>query len=246
MALVVTKLRAGVEGREILRDLSLTIPSGEVHALMGPNGSGKSTLANVLMGHPGYTHTAGTIELDGAPLHELSAEERAKAGLFLSFQYPVEIPGVSFLHLLRTAYAAIHGEGTSAVELRKKAEVAMEALGMPAAFLKRSVNEGFSGGEKKRAEIVQLAVLQPKYAILDETDSGLDVDALRTVAAGVEKLRGSMGVLVITHYSRILAHLKPDAVHVMAGGQIVQSGGPDLAQTIEQQGYEQYVQKPTA
>jgi Fe-S cluster assembly ATP-binding protein len=243
MALLVENLHVAVGDKRILNGITLSVPTGAVHALMGPNGSGKTTLAHVLMGHPGYVVQSGGVSLDGTSLLGLHVEERAKAGLFLSFQYPVEIPGVSFLHFLRTAYAALHGEGLSAKELRTRAEAAMETLGMPKEFLQRSVNEGFSGGEKKRAEIVQLAVLQPKYAILDETDSGLDVDALRTVAAGVQQLRGTMGVLVITHYSRILTHLQPDAVHVMGDGKIVRSGGADLAQTIEREGYEQYVEK---
>src|SRR5690349_24308054 len=229
--------------KEILKGVTLTIESGQTHAIMGPNGSGKSTLAYSIAGHPKYTVTGGTVTLDGQDILELSVDERARAGLFLAMQYPVEVPGVSVANFLRTAKTAIDGEApklrTWAGELRG----AMEKLQMDPAFAQRNVNEGFSGGEKKRHEIVQLELLKPKTAILDETDSGLDIDALRVVSEGVNRVRatGETGLLLITHYTRILRYIKPDYVHVFVAGKIVQEGGPELAEQLEAEGYERYV-----
>jgi Fe-S cluster assembly ATP-binding protein len=239
--LEVRGLHASVEEKEILHGVDLTVPRGEIHALMGPNGSGKSTLAYTLMGHPKYTVTAGSATFDGTELVGLAPEERAKLGLFLSFQYPTAIPGVTLVNFLR---AALRGQGKelSAREFLNKLGTEMSTLRMDDAFRSRYINDGFSGGEKKRAEILQLAMLEPRLAILDETDSGLDVDALRTVADGVTRVmadrKGQMGVLLITHYYRILEHLTPDVVHVLYKGQIVESGGADLARRIEKDGYE--------
>ncbi|MEK7570367.1 MAG: Fe-S cluster assembly ATPase SufC [Patescibacteria group bacterium] len=238
MALIVTDVQVSVEGKAILRGVSLSIQPGEVHALMGPNGSGKSTLANALMGHPRYTITGGTVEVDGTDTTSLPADERAKAGLFLSFQYPVEIPGVSVQNFLRTAWRSLHGGQLDHKAFSARLQQAIADLQVDPSFVKRAVNEGFSGGEKKRLEMLQLAVLQPKYAILDETDSGLDVDALKIVAAGVQAARtAGVGVLLITHYSRILEFVVPDHVHVLTDGRITQSGGKDLAYDIERVGY---------
>jgi Fe-S cluster assembly ATP-binding protein len=246
MALLIENLQVQVGDKQILRGLSLTVEPGKVHALMGPNGSGKSTLANTLMGHPGYVITGGSIRLDEVELKDLSPDERAKAGLFLSFQYPVEIPGVSLLHFLRTADAALHSMPATAVKFREQVSGELESLQMPKEFLKRSVNEGFSGGEKKRAEIAQLKVLKPKYAILDETDSGLDVDALRVVAESVKVIRQSTGILLITHYPRVLQYLPPDYVHVLVEGRIVASGGPELATEIDRDGYKKFLAQKDA
>ncbi len=235
-------LHASVEGKEILRGIDLQVTQGEVHALMGPNGSGKSTLAYTLMGHPKYEVTAGTATYRDQDILELSPDERARLGLFLSFQYPTSIPGVTMHNFLRTATRAIHGDELPPREFRKLVTEQMALLKMDPSFATRYVNEGFSGGEKKRAEILQLGVLQPEIAILDETDSGLDVDALRTVAEGVEGLRGpDLGVLLITHYQRILNYITPDRVHVMYRGRIVKSGGADLALEIESTGYDKII-----
>lgn len=228
---------------EILKGVDLTIRSGETHAIMGPNGSGKSTLAYSIAGHPKYTITGGTVTLDGADVLEMSVDERAKAGLFLAMQYPVEVPGVSVSNFLRTAATALRGEAPKLREWVGEVKGAMEALKMDPSFASRNVNEGFSGGEKKRHEIMQLELLKPKIAILDETDSGLDVDALRVVSEGVNRAKenSNVGVLLITHYTRILKYIKPDFVHVFANGKIVEEGGPELADKLEAQGYEEYV-----
>ncbi|MEV4348141.1 Fe-S cluster assembly ATPase SufC [Actinoplanes sp. NPDC049596] len=239
---VSVKLPEG-ELKPILAGVDLTVKSGETHAIMGPNGSGKSTLAYSIAGHPKYEITGGTVTLDGDNVLDMTVDERARAGLFLAMQYPVEVPGVSVANFLRTAKTAIDGEApklrTWAGELRG----AMEKLQMDPAFAQRNVNEGFSGGEKKRHEIMQLELLKPKMAILDETDSGLDIDALRIVSEGVNRVRetGETGLLLITHYTRILRYIKPDFVHVFVAGKIVQEGGPELAEQLEAEGYERYV-----
>ena len=229
--------------KEILKGVDLTINPGEVHAIMGPNGSGKSTLAYSLAGHPKYHITAGTVELDGASINDLTVDERARAGLFLAMQYPVEVPGVSTANFLRTAKTAIDGEAPKVRTWVKEVNAAMQELGLDESFTSRSLNEGFSGGEKKRAEIVQLQLLNPKYAILDETDSGLDIDALRVVADGVNRYtaQGDRGVLLITHYTRILNYIKPDFVHVYVDGRVVAAGGPELADKLEETGYDSYI-----
>jgi Fe-S cluster assembly ATP-binding protein len=228
---------------EILRGVDLTIRSGETHAIMGPNGSGKSTLAYAIAGHPKYTITAGSLTLDGANLLEMKVDERAKAGLFLAMQYPVEVPGVSVSNFLRTAATALRGEAPKLRTWVGEVKQAMSALSMDPAFSERSVNEGFSGGEKKRHEIMQLELLKPKIAILDETDSGLDVDALKIVSEGVNRAKAAndLGILLITHYTRILRYIKPDFVHVFANGRIVEEGGPELADKLEAHGYAEYV-----
>jgi Fe-S cluster assembly ATP-binding protein len=232
-------LRASVEGKEILKGIDLTVHQGETHAIMGPNGSGKSTLANVVMGRPGYVLTEGKVIFKGEDITGLITDERAKRGLFLAMQYPVEVPGVSVVNFLRTAYTAVKGEQTSALAFRKHMKEKMEILGVEDAMVARYVNQGFSGGEKKRNEILQLAVLEPQIAILDETDSGLDIDSLKTVATGVAQLVGpDLGVLLITHYQRILNYIAPDFVHVMIDGRIVKEGGKELAQELEAKGYE--------
>jgi len=237
-SLVVRGLHATVEGKEILRGVDLTVPQGEIHALMGPNGSGKSTLAYTLMGHPKYLVTSGTASFDGTDLLTLAAHERAKLGLFLSFQYPTAIPGVTTVNFLRAALRA-QGKEMPARQFLTTLSEEMAALKIDESFRSRYINDGFSGGEKKRMEILQMAMLRPHLAILDETDSGLDVDALRTVAEGVNRLSGpDMGILVITHYPRILEFLQPNRVHVLSEGRVVTSGGADLAQTIENGGYE--------
>lgn len=239
---VSVKLPEG-ELKPILAGVDLTVKSGETHAIMGPNGSGKSTLAYSIAGHPKYQITGGSVTLDGDDVLAMTVDERARAGLFLAMQYPVEVPGVSVANFLRTAKTAIDGEApklrTWAGELRG----AMEKLQMDPAFAQRNVNEGFSGGEKKRHEIMQLELLKPKMAILDETDSGLDIDALRIVSEGVNRVRatGDTGLLLITHYTRILRYIKPDFVHVFVAGRIVQEGGPELAEQLEAEGYERYV-----
>jgi Fe-S cluster assembly ATP-binding protein len=236
--LVVEGLHASVDGKEILRGVDLRVPPGEIHALMGPNGSGKSTLAYTLMGHPKYTVTAGSASFDGVDLLPLATDERARLGLFLCFQYPTAIPGVTVMNFLRTALKA-QGKELPAREFIGAVRREMEALRIDESFRSRYINEGFSGGEKKRAEILQLALFRPRLAILDETDSGLDVDALRTVAEGVRRVAGpEMGVLVITHYPRILEYLTPDAVHVFAEGRVVLSGDAKLAHRIESEGYD--------
>ena len=245
--LEIKDLRVSVEAedgtKEILRGVNLTVNSGETHAIMGPNGSGKSTLAYSIAGHPKYTITGGTVHLDGKDILEMSVDERAKAGLFLAMQYPVEVPGVSVTNFLRTAATAIRGEAPKVRTWVNEVKDAMKDLAIDSSFAERSVNEGFSGGEKKRHEILQLELLKPKIAILDETDSGLDVDALRIVSEGVNraKEKNNLGVLLITHYTRILRYIKPDFVHVFAGGKIVEEGGPELAEKLEEKGYAEYV-----
>jgi len=228
---------------EILKGVDLVIKSGETHAIMGPNGSGKSTLAYSIAGHPKYTITGGSVTLDGADVLEMSVDERAKAGLFLAMQYPFEVPGVSVSNFLRTAATALRGEAPKLRTWVSEVKEAMEALSIDPSFAQRNVNEGFSGGEKKRHEIMQLELLKPKIAILDETDSGLDVDALRIVSEGVNRAKDSnnLGVLLITHYTRILRYIKPDFVHVFANGRVVEEGGPELADKLEAQGYAEYV-----
>jgi Fe-S cluster assembly ATP-binding protein len=229
--------------KEILRGVDLVIKSGEIHAVMGPNGSGKSTLAYSIAGHPKYEVTKGEILLDGENVLEMSVDERARAGLFLAMQYPVEIPGVSVSNFLRTAKTAVDGKAPALRGWIADVRNAMEKLKMDSAFTERNVNEGFSGGEKKRHEILQMELLKPKMAILDETDSGLDVDALRVVAEGVNRItaENSMGVLLITHYTRILNYIKPDFVHVFVAGKIAEQGGPELADRLEADGYDRYV-----
>ena len=232
-------LHAEVEGKEILRGIDLVVRQDETNALMGPNGSGKSTLSNVIMGRPGYTATAGEVLFRGENVLRLTADQRAQRGLFLAMQYPVEVPGVSVVNFLRTAYQAMKGEQVSALAFRKHMKEKMALLGIEDAMVNRYLNQGFSGGEKKRNEILQLAVLEPEIAILDETDSGLDIDSLKLVAQGVAQLVGpDLGVLLITHYQRILRYIEPDHVHVMINGRIVRSGGMELATELEEKGYE--------
>ena len=228
----------------ILRGVNLTVKSGEIHALMGPNGSGKSTLSYAVAGHPKYRVTSGSITLDGNDVLEMSVDERARAGLFLAMQYPVEVPGVSMSNFLRTAATAVRGEAPKLRHWVKELKTAMDDLDIDPTFVERSVNEGFSGGEKKRHEILQLAMLKPKIAILDETDSGLDVDALRVVSQGVNRYAEAEngGVLLITHYTRILRYIQPQFVHVFVGGRIVESGGPELADELDANGYERFTQ----
>ncbi len=231
-------LHANVEETEILRGVDLTVKAGEVHAIMGLNGAGKSTLASVIMGHPDYEITGGSVHYDGQDLTELEVHERARAGLFLSFQYPHAIPGVQVGTFLRKSVAAVRGEAPKARAFRQELKAAMDVLNMDRSFLSRYVNDGFSGGEKKRLEILQMLLLQPRMALLDETDSGLDIDALKAVAQGINSLPKESGVLLITHYNRLLELVVPDVVHVMIDGRIVQSGGPELAQRLEADGYE--------
>ena len=229
--------------KEILKGLSLTIETGETHAIMGPNGSGKSTLASTIAGHPRYEVTSGSITLDGEDVLEMSVDERAQAGLFLAMQYPVEIPGVTMTNFLRTAKTALDGQAPSLRTWTKDVKGAFEALQIDPAFMNRNVNEGFSGGEKKRAEILQLELFKPTFAILDETDSGLDVDALRIVSEGINRYQDETGggVLMITHYKRILNYVKPDFIHVFADGKIVQTGDASLADQLEAEGYEKFI-----
>ena len=229
--------------KEILRGVDITIKSGETHAIMGPNGSGKSTLAYSIAGHPKYIITGGSVTLDGADVLEMSVDERAKAGLFLAMQYPVEVPGVSVSNFLRTAVTAIRGEAPKVRTWVGEVKAARASLNMDTAFSERNVNEGFSGGEKKRHEILQMELLKPKIAILDETDSGLDVDALRIVSEGVNRVKANseLGVMLITHYTRILRYIKPDFVHVFANGKIVEEGGPEFADKLEEKGYAEYI-----
>jgi Fe-S cluster assembly ATP-binding protein len=244
-------LRATVADKEILKGIDLTVDAGEVHALMGPNGSGKSTLAQVLAGNPAYEVTAGEVTYDGENLLELQPEDRAQRGVFLAFQYPVEIPGVSNAYFLRAAYNEIRKargeEEIDPLEFAELMDQRLEMVGMDPSMLSRSVNAGFSGGEKKRNEILQMAVLQPKLGILDETDSGLDIDALRTVSDGVNRLRADdRSFIVVTHYQRLLNYIVPDRVHVLAGGRIVRSGGKELALELEERGYEGLLEEATA
>jgi Fe-S cluster assembly ATP-binding protein len=229
--------------KEILKGVNLTINSGETHAIMGPNGSGKSTLAYSIAGHPKYTVTSGTVTLDGEDVLAMEVDERARAGLFLAMQYPVEVPGVTVSNFLRTAKTAIDGEAPKVRTWVKDVKGAMGNLKMDPAFAERNVNEGFSGGEKKRHEILQMELLKPKMAILDETDSGLDVDALRIVSEGVNRAKSetNCGVLLITHYTRILRYIKPDHVHVFVNGKVAEEGGPELADRLEAEGYDRYV-----
>lgn len=239
--LVIEGLHGTVEGKEILRGVTLTVRGGEVHALMGPNGSGKSTLAYILSGHPKYEVTGGRVLLGGEDLLAMEPDERARAGLFLAFQYPCAIPGVSVANFLRTAVNAVLGEGRElpVMAFHRRLTEAMAMLEIDESFAGRYVNDGFSGGEKKRVEILQMAMLEPKVAILDETDSGLDIDALKVVAQGVNRQRRpDLGVLVITHYQRILRYIEPDFVHVMMEGRIVRSGGKELAEELEEKGYD--------
>jgi Fe-S cluster assembly ATP-binding protein len=240
--LSVRNLHAGIDGKEILRGVDLEVAAGEVHAVMGPNGSGKSTLAQVLAGHPAYTVTSGEVLYEGRDLLALPPEERARAGVFLAFQYPVEIPGVSNAQFLKEAVNAVRSqrglEELDAMEFLQILKDKMALVEMDQSFVRRAVNEGFSGGEKKRNEILHMAVLEPKLAILDETDSGLDIDALRVVAGGINRLRGpDNAILLVTHYQRILNYITPDRVHVLTGGRIVRSGGKDLAVELEATGY---------
>jgi len=240
--LEVKDLKVAIDGKEIVKGISLNVDRGKVVALMGPNGSGKSTLAYALMGHPRYTITAGKIILNGEDITGMEADERAKKGLFLSFQYPQEIPGVSMSNFLRTAMNSMQEKPISVLDFQKLLKEKMQVLQVDKSFALRYLNEGFSGGEKKKAEILQLAVLQPKIAILDETDSGLDVDALKTVAQGVNVVRNKdMGVLIITHYQRILNYITPDEVHIVVNGKIVKSGSKELALEIEEKGYKDIV-----
>jgi Fe-S cluster assembly ATP-binding protein len=245
--LSIDNLYVAIDGKEILRGVNLTLREGEIHALMGPNGSGKSTLSYALMGHPNYAVTEGSATLDGRDLLELEPDERAKAGLFLAFQYPTAIPGVTVANFLRHAVTNIRnpdrkeGEDLIAMrDFRKEIRAQMDELGMDPEFARRYLNEGFSGGEKKRAEVLQLALLRPSFAILDETDSGLDIDAVRVVSEGVNRVAAKYGtgVLVITHYQRILNYIKPGFVHILYGGRIVESGGPELVEVLEREGYE--------
>lgn len=231
------------QGRKpILKGVSLTINTGETHAIMGPNGSGKSTLASTIAGHPRYTVDSGSITLDGEDVLAMSVDERARAGLFLAMQYPVEVPGVTMTNFLRTAKTALDGEAPSLRHWTKDVKAAMGDLRIDADFAQRNVNEGFSGGEKKRVEILQLELFHPMFAILDETDSGLDVDALKIVSEGVnrEHSKGGMGTLLITHYTRILRYIKPDFVHVFVDGHIAEQGGPELADRLEEEGYDRF------
>ncbi len=234
--------------KQILKGVSLTIRTGETHAIMGPNGSGKSTLASTIAGHPRYNVDSGSITLDGEDVLSMSVDERARAGLFLAMQYPVEVPGVSMTNFLRTAKTALDGEAPSLRHWTKDVKQAMAKLRIDADFAQRNVNEGFSGGEKKRVEILQLELFGPRFAILDETDSGLDVDALKVVSEGVnrEHSKGNMGTVLITHYTRILRYIKPDFVHVFVDGAIAEQGGPELADRLEDEGYDRFAAQGTA
>jgi Fe-S cluster assembly ATP-binding protein len=240
--LEIRDLRAKIGEKEILKGVNLTINAGEIHAIMGPNGSGKSTLANVLMGNPAYEVTGGDILFKGESVLEMSPDERARRGLFLAFQYPVPIPGVTLVNFLRQAVNAVRGEEVPIREFREKLFSKMEMLKVDQDFARRYVNDGFSGGEKKRAEMLQMAVLEPAMAILDETDSGLDIDALRTVAEAVNKVMNpNMGLLLITHYQRLLNYIRPHFVHVLVDGRIARSGGPELAEYLEARGYDEFL-----
>ncbi len=246
-SLSIKNLRVSVEDKLILKEFSLEVKPGEIHAIMGPNGSGKSTMAYALAGHPKYEVEGGEVWMDGQNLLELAPDERARMGLFLAFQYPNAIPGISMANFLRTAVNAVKGEkngngkkkGIPIVEFRNMLMDKMKLLGIDKSFARRYLNEGFSGGEKKRAEVLQMALLEPKFAILDETDSGLDIDALRIVSEGVNSLTGpERGFIIITHYQRILNYIKPDFVHVMYDGKLIKSGGPELAEQLEEKGYD--------
>jgi Fe-S cluster assembly ATP-binding protein len=238
LVLKIENLHARVGSTEILRGVNLEVPPGEVHALMGPNGSGKSTLANVLMGHPDYEVTAGRVWFEGQDITDLPPDERARRGLFLAFQYPVEIPGVTLMNFLRTSMAAVAGKDLPIRTFRKVLDEKLRMLDMDKSFVRRNVNEGFSGGEKKRSEVLQLALLEPRLAVLDETDSGLDIDAIEVVSKAVADMRSeNLGFLVITHYLRILKALTLDRVHVLVNGRIARSGGGELADQLEAEGY---------
>ncbi len=242
--LKVTDLTVAVEGKQILNGVNLTVNRGEVHAIMGPNGSGKSTLANALMGHPRYDVTGGSVLFEGENILKLPVEERARRGIFLAFQYPTNIPGVTMVNFLRQAMKAVRGEDVPIREFREKLLSTMKMLKMDEQFARRYVNEGFSGGEKKRAEILQMGILDPKLAVMDETDSGLDIDALRTVAEGVNALMTpKLGVVLITHYQRLLDYIKPQFVHILYQGRIIESGGPELALKLEAEGYDPVIAK---
>ena len=243
-SLVIKNLNASIGDRPILKDFSLTVPKGEVHAIMGPNGTGKSTLSKVLAGHPDYSVQSGEAFLDGEQIIGLEPDVIARAGLFLAMQYPVEVPGVSVSNFLRTAKTAISGEAPALREWVGDLKTAMNNLRMDSDFTERNVNEGFSGGEKKRHEILQLELLKPKFAVLDETDSGLDVDALKIVSEGVNRAKANsdMGVLLITHYTRILRYIKPEFVHVFVNGKVAEEGGPELADRLESEGYDRYLE----
>ena len=244
---VIEDLHVNVEGKEILKGVDLTVNQGEVHALMGPNGSGKSTLANALMGHPRYQVTKGRVLLNGEDILPLSADQRARRGMFLAFQYPLEIPGVKVRHFLRMAVKAAKAQEPSVTEFRKQLFDKMAMLEMDRSFAERYLNEGFSGGEKKRNEILQLAMLEPAIAILDETDSGLDIDALRIVSGGINKLAGpDRAMLLITHYQRILSYVEPHFVHVLFDGRVVRSGGKELALELEAKGYDWIAEEEAA
>jgi Fe-S cluster assembly ATP-binding protein len=254
-SLLIKDLRVSIDDKLILKGLNLEVKLGEIHAIMGPNGSGKSTMAYALAGHPKYEVEGGEVWMDGVNLLELSPDERAKMGLFLAFQYPTAIPGISMANFLRTSVNAVKGQangdgknkGIPITEFRKMLTEKMDLLKMDKSFARRYLNEGFSGGEKKRAEILQMALLEPKFAILDETDSGLDIDALKIVSDGVNSLTGpNRSFIVITHYQRILNYIKPDFVHVMYDGQIVESGGPELAERLEAEGYDQLLKEQQA
>ena len=237
--LKIENLRVEIDGQEIIKGLDLEVGSGEIHAIMGPNGSGKSTLANVLMGHPRYEITDGSVTFEGVDVLELEPDERAKMGLFLAFQYPSEVPGVSVANFLRTAVNSVREEELSPMEMYRLLQEKMAIMQMDPKFAERYLNEGFSGGEKKRNEILQMLMLEPKLAIMDETDSGLDIDALQVVARGVNEMRGpEFSAVVITHYQRILRYIEPDRVHVMLDGRIVTSGGKELAEALEEKGYD--------
>ncbi len=237
-------LTVAVEGKQILNGLDLQVAQGEVHAIMGPNGSGKSTLANALMGHPRYQVTGGAVRFLGEDILPLSTDERARRGIFLAFQYPTSIPGVTMVNFLRQAMKAVRGQDVPVREFREKLLSTMKMLKVDEQFARRYVNEGFSGGEKKRAEVLQMGILEPKLAIMDETDSGLDIDALRTVAEGVNALmRPELGVVLITHYQRLLNYIKPQFVHILYQGRMIESGGPELALELEKNGYDPIIEK---
>ena len=245
--LVIEGLRASVDGKEILKGVDLQVALGQIHALMGPNGSGKSTLANVLMGHPKYKVTAGSVTFKGQDVLALETDERARLGIFLAFQYPVAVSGVSVANFLRTSLKAVRGSDVPVRDFRKNLRSHMELLKVDDSFVTRYLNDGFSGGEKKKNEILQMAILKPSLAILDETDSGLDIDALRTVSEGVNALLSpDMGVLIITHYQRILNYIKPDVVHILYDGRVIRTGGPELVHLLEAEGYDPIIKEVEA